>query len=668
MKSVFLSLLLATGYAVWGQNRSQDTTHINFDHIELSDVVVIDNWENEHALKNSVDNHQLELQLKQLKGVNLISRGSFAQEVVYRGQADGRIQVKLNGMRVYSACTDRMDPSTSYIVANNLSTAEVTSACESHCANNGLAGSLNLETKEPTFSQTKPWRFGLIQQYQTNTNGFNTAMHVESNTKKLAWRLNGSWLQNGNYYDGNGQKIQYSQNQKQNWALNSVYRLSPKRFLKLDFIYDLATDVGYPALTMDVSKALAVIGGLTYSSYHSVGPFTQFDLKVYHNDIYHEMDDTKRENVFMHMDMPGWSQTAGLTFNAFDWTVGKHTISGAAEYYTNFRRAEMTMYPNNDSEPPMFMLTWPDARIHGMALGLTDNWKFGKNHVNTTLRMDYETSAVVDDFGNKQWEGMGYDMSTNRQFILPQIKSSITHHLSNTHALTAAIGYGMRGPTTSELYGFYLYNAHDGFDYLGNPDLKPEQLLSAEVGYTYTKKKFNFSSTLFLQQYYDYIFGLTTNYSAMTYGANGVREYENISGATFWGVELGAEYAFSKSLVASAKGEYLRGFRPEADLPLIPPLQGTIGVNYSLKRFSFLAQSRMAAEQKHFNTEYGDRYTPGYVLLDAAIGYTLPLKKMNTQVEVAANNLLDTYYRDHLNWGGIPSMGRNIVLKLKLEI
>lgn len=662
------SLIWITAHIAAAQTAHPDTVHIDLKHIELTDVVVLDQWKNEHALKNSTNDHQLELQLKQLKGVNLISRGSFAQEVIYRGQADGRIQVKLNGMRIYNACTDRMDPSTSYIVANNLSKADVTSACETHCANNGLAGSVNLETKQPTFSKTKPWRYGLIQQFQSNTKGFNTAMHLEHNTEKLAWRLNGSWLQNGNYSAGGGEEIQYSQNQKQNWALNSVYRLSSKRFLKLDLIYDLATDVGYPALPMDVSTARAIIGGLTYSSYHNVGPFQRFDIKIYHNDVYHEMDDTQREDVFMHMDMPGWSQTSGVTFDAHDWKVENHKISTSAEYYTNYRRAEMTMYPDNGDEPPMFMLTWPDARIHGMAAGITDNWHFGKNHLNTTLRVDYETSGVIDDFGRKQWAGMGYDMSANRAFVLPQIKSSLTHHLTKRHALTVALGYGMRGPSTSELYGFYLFNAHDGFDYLGNPDLKAEQLLNAEIGYAHTSNKLTFSSTLFLQQYYNYIFGLTTEYDAMTYGANGVRAYENISDATFWGVEVGAEYFFTKSFTASAKMDYLRGFRPGADLPLIPPLQGELSLSYGFKSFTFLAQTRLAAEQNHYNTEYGDRYTPGYGLLDAAIGYTLPFKKLDAQIEIAANNILDTYYRNHLNWGGIPSMGRNIIAKFKIAI
>ena len=644
-----------------------DTQTIDLKHLSLDEVLVLDNWENKHALKKTAENHQLELQLKQLKGVNLISRGSFAQELIYRGQADGRIQVKLNGMRVYHACTDRMDPSTSYIVANNLSSAELASSCESQCSSNGLAGSINLKTKEASFQKSKTWRFGFNQQYQTNTHGLNSAFFVESNSEKLAWRLNGTWLKNANYRDGRGQEVLYSQNEKQNWALNSVYRLSPKQFLKLDFIFDLATNVGYPALPMDVGLARAFIGGLSYHSYHPLGPFANFELKLYHNDIYHEMDDTQREEVFMHMDMPGWSRTSGISLEAMNWKTGAHRINLFTEYYSNFRRAEMTMFPSNSSESAMFMLSWPDTRLNGMALGISDHWHFAKNSVQSTIRFDYESSSILSEIGKDQWTGMGYTLKSPRNFLLAQIKTAYRHQLNSKISLNSAISIGSRGPTTSELYGFYLFNAHDNYDYLGNPELEAEQLLSLEIGQSYRSEKLQFSTSLFSQFYRNYIFGINTNYDAMTFGAKGLREYQNLAHATFWGSELAGEYAFNKKLGSRVKLDYLRGIHPDFDLPLIPPLQALVALNYRYQNFRYLIQSRMAAEQKHFNTAYGDRYTPAYMLWDAGIEYQLDMEKYQATFSLNANNLFNQYYRDHLNWGAFPSMGRNLILSLTLK-
>ncbi len=664
LRNSTLLFFLVAG-TLMGQQYEADTVEI--DMMILEDAVVIDNWTNEHSIQSSINENTLELQLKKLDGISLISRGTFGQEISYRGQTDGRVQVKLGGMRIYSACTDRMDPSTSYIVANNLKTAELASACKTSCENNGIAGSVNLEMKGPTFDTKQPWHIGLVQEYMSNTNGTNTAFFVENSSSKIAWRLNGAYTQNANYKAGGGVVVNHSQNQKQNWAFNSVYRLKNSQFIKLDFIYDLAQDVGYPALPMDVSQARAVIGGITYSSANDLGPFSRFEVKVYHNDIYHEMDDTQRDDTYMHMDMPGWSRTSGVVLNGYDWKKGKHAVEATAEYYTNFRSAEMTMYPNNDTEPLMFMYTWPDARLNAVALGISDHWKFEKSHINTTLRVDAEHSMIKESFGIKQWEGMGYDMSSPRKFVSTQLSTSFTRMMKKKQSASIAASFGQRAPTTSELYGFYLFNSADGYDYLGNPDLEAEKLLSLELSYDKKDTKYALRATVFVQQYFDYIFGLNTNYDAMTWGAKGVREYHNVPNAIYYGAELNGHYTMNEHWLVSAKANYVRATEGSMNLPLIPPLQGQARIGYMLKKFNAGVQTRMAAEQNKYNADYGDQYTPGYALIDLSVGVKQQLKKVAMSLDVACNNVFDTYYRDHLNWGGIPSLGRNIILSLKVE-
>lgn len=651
-----------------GQSQTEpDTLHIDLKHLELADVIVIDELEKDHQASRSPGHHHLEAQLKQLKGINLISRGSYAQEAVFRGQQDARLQVRLNGMRIYSACTDRMDPATSYVAANNLQSAEVSSACESSCSNSGLAGNLDLNLKQATFNKEKPWRWGLNQQFHSNTQGLVSNLNLEHEHKRFAWRLNGMWQKHQNYRSGGGRHIPYSQNEKYNWALSTAWRLSDKEILNTDFIFDLATNIGYPALPMDVSKARGIIAGATYSNYHGWWNFSHFDWKLYHNDVYHEMDDTQRENVFMHMDMPGWSKTSGMLFNAHGWKAGQQTISLTAEYYTNYRRAEMTMYPSLADAPAMFMFTWPDARTHGAAIGLTDDWKWDKNHVNITGRLDFESSSIVSEMGRKQWQGMGYAMGI-RSFWLPQIKASFMRQVSVSNSLTAGLSYGKRAPFTSELYGFYLFNAHDGYDYLGNPDLRPESLISTELNHIYTKHRLKVSSTLFLQNYRSYIFGLNTAFDEMTWGARGVRFYENTDQALFYGLEAAAEFSLNQQVQFNASLEYLRGkLNGNTNLPLIAPLQGRVGANYAFGAWNFSGLVRAAANQVNYNPQYGDRYTPAYAVFDASISYTQEFKKLKANFALSASNIFDHNYRNHLNWGGIPSMGRNLVFKVNLN-
>src|SRR5690606_25854790 len=115
-----------------------------------------------------------------------------------------------------------------------------------------------------------------------------------------------------NYKSGGGSEIQYSQFQKYNVSTNLGYKITDDKALTASFIFDEARDVGYPALTMDVSLARAVIASVGFEQSTLLGSLTSWKSKLYFNTITHVMDDTKRPIVAIHMDMPGWSDTYGF--------------------------------------------------------------------------------------------------------------------------------------------------------------------------------------------------------------------------------------------------------------------------------------------------------------------------------------------------------------------
>ena len=63
---------------------------------------------------------------------------------------------------------------------------------------------------------------------------------------------------------GGGELLNYSQFGKVNFFANAGLRLTDTDVLETTFIFDRATDVGYPALNMDVSKAQGLITSLSY--------------------------------------------------------------------------------------------------------------------------------------------------------------------------------------------------------------------------------------------------------------------------------------------------------------------------------------------------------------------------------------------------------------------
>ena len=63
----------------------------------------------------SIDEH-----LGELRKVNLVRRGSYAWEPVVNNMQTERLSTTIDGMKIFYACTDKMDPVTSYVESGNL--------------------------------------------------------------------------------------------------------------------------------------------------------------------------------------------------------------------------------------------------------------------------------------------------------------------------------------------------------------------------------------------------------------------------------------------------------------------------------------------------------------------------------------------------------------------
>jgi len=605
--------------------------------------------------------------LETLTGINLISRGGYGQEPVYRAQAPQRMQVQIDGMRVFSAGPARMDPAISYLDEGALQSAQLHSNSHSQAHHSGLSGSLDLELGHPTLGAPS-FSGQLFSAYHSNTQGTDQRGAFTYQNEKWAIKATGAYQNHQNYRAGNGAIIQPSHYQRSNIALLSTVKLSDHELLKAHLIADQLGFAGFPAVPMDASDSHGFIGGVEYGNYRGWGPFRQIEAQLYHNNLYHHMDDAERTDVFMHMDMPSWSHTTGGSLSAKDWRLGAHRLDVALEAYSNFRRAEMTMFAPSDQEPDMFMLPWPDSRLSGIGIGFTHQRQGQRWHWQNTLRLDWQSTRVLSSRGSKTWGGFGFEVDRARHFLNPQLRSRLSFQHRENQEFFAGISLGQRSGSTSELYGYYLFNAHDAFDYLGNPLLKPEQLLNMEVGYRIGSPRWSLCAEAFTLQYRNYIFGELTDIDNMTIRARGVRTYVNAARASFWGTELRGHYQWSNHWQSTAQMAYMRGFLPgRFDLPLIPPLQGSLGTQYQKGAWQAGLQSQWAAAQPHYNAELGDRYTPSYGLLHSEVHYTLSGKKWRWKLGLQVQNILNQKYRPHLNWGGIPSPGRNLIFSLNIR-
>ena len=269
----------------------------------------------------------IEEHLAELSHVDLMRRGSYALEPVVNNMATERVSTTIDGMKIFYACTDKMDPVTSYVETSNLQSILLNSGLNGNPQSTGnIGGSLDLKLRRSGFDGDA-FQLGANAGYETN--GHLQVYGVDGAVSSRRFYTNAGvfYRHADNYKEGGGKEVLFSQFQKVNVYDNLGIRLTDegRDVVEGTFIYDRASNVGYPALNMDVLKAEAFITALSYRHQFKESFLNSWETKAYYNHITHIMDDTKRPDVEIHMDMPGKSWTSGL-YSLITGGKGRHDV------------------------------------------------------------------------------------------------------------------------------------------------------------------------------------------------------------------------------------------------------------------------------------------------------------------------------------------------------
>ncbi|MCF8256491.1 MAG: TonB-dependent receptor [Flavobacteriales bacterium] len=596
--------------------------------------------------------------------ISLIKRGNFASEPVLNGMASDRLNLTIDGMKIFGACTDKMDPVTSYVEPNNLKSVYVEHGSSGSMFGSSLGGSVNMETNGAVINAKKPWSGEVGAGFQSAALGANGLLSLNYSRKKWAIGVNGMYRRFQNYRAGGGDIVDHSQFEKWNGALSAKYMPTERDVLRFDMIMDEAYHVGYPALPMDVAFAKAKIFGLTYQHYPQKEWIARVEAKLYANTVTHSMDDTQRSDVIMHMDMPGWTTTFGGHLDG-QFIAKKHRMTARLDGYHSNARAEMTMYPDN--EAPMFMLTWPDVDKLDLGIYFQDDITLNiKHRLSFNARLDFVSTNVTDPLGVQQASVFNQDVAEADQRVLKNASISYRTTLGKGWTAWVTAGYAERAPSTTEQYAFYIFNAYDGFDHIGDVNVTTEKALQGSAGIRLETGKVVVSATGFYYHIYDYILSaIDSSLDAMTIGANGVKKAENLPSAMLAGGNLSVEYTPIRSLTFRTTGAYTYGSTDAGlPLPLITPFRNVTSVKWTVGRASVSAECESAAPQTRTNPDFGERATAAYAIVNLRAGYYFPFGDKRLSLNGGIENLLDTRYRTHLDWGGIPRPGINGYLNI----
>ncbi|WHF50650.1 TonB-dependent receptor [Chryseobacterium gotjawalense] len=645
----------------FAQQYSSDST--KSQHIQ--EVIVIGTSKissKENKPLGSIDEY-----LQKSAKVDMIKRGAYAWEPLINGMPTERTLITIDGMRIFGACTDKMDPITSYIEVSNLMEASISSGQEGSCHGNTIGGSIDLKRNKMMFGQKK-WNFNVNSGYETVNQQKIFGAGTSFKKEKFYTDVNFMTRDAENYKAGGNIEIPYSQFRKINISGISGVKLGENKLLEASVIYDKANDVGYPALPMDVSVAEALIASLKFQMLPESDFLKSWETKVYFNTIMHRMDDTKRPNVAIHMDMPGWSKTFGY-YSHLKSVINQHHFLLNINGFYNKSSAEMTMYPADKSEKLMFMLTWPDVRTLAQSFYLEDQISLNQNSsVRLSASVTMHQNKVESEFGLNSLQIFYPEMNAEKNRIL---KSFAANYQFDKNGFQAGfgLGYGDRAPSVSEGYGFYLFNSFEKYDYIGNPYLKNESSLEANAFIGLKKEKYNAKISSSYFHISDYIVGkIIPHLVPMTIGANGVKTYTALDYATLFNVSLSTELRIVEPLKWTTQFVYTCGKDNEqGNLPFMSPFSYQTALRYERNKFSSEISVFGNTKYRDFAPQYGESETPDYAVVNANLGYSFPLGDAKMHAKIGVENIFDRYYTTYSDWNNIPQPGRNLFINLNFS-
>lgn len=645
---------------LWGQSVPKDSVKT----IALEEILICHLDDDKNQSFNFYKNNKLastEDILSRLQGVNLIRRGAYGLEPGLRNYTGGQTNITIDGMKIYGACTDKMDPVSIYVEPTNLSSIQVAHGASGTMNGSTIGGQINFKLKEPAFDCHSKVSGQVSQSYLTVNNGYFVSGALQQSAEKYAYRINGTYRKARNYRAGDQTLIPYSGFEKYNLGATALFKISPHQILKADYLGDWGKNIGYPALPMDVGSAVAQIISMSHKIILKNNYFTENELKVYYNAITHQMDDTHRADAPMHMDMPGWTRTSGF----YNEIKANENLKLRLDFHRVYARADMIMYPVG--EPQMYLQTLPENHLNDVGLAAKYNLKFKRQEeLIVNARFDFISQVAAKEIGYLQWKVFDTDISKMKTNFLKNGSLVYSKRFGARIQSQLTVGYSERTPTSNERYGFYLFNRQDQFDYIGNLNLKPEQSLQTEFSIKQVLKKVEYGLNLFYHHINNYIYAYRLeNLSQMTIGAYGIKTYKNIDYAISKGFEFNVKAALHEHLtyIGSVKYVSAKTFSGQY-LPLIPPLKLQHALRFNYHFFQIQLEHDYAIKQDKINSDYGDKITPAYHLFNIRISRNFILKSKVLQASLSCENIFDVKYREHLDIGQIPRYGRNFLINL----
>ena len=601
---------------------------------------------------------------KQSPSVTLVRRSAVANDIIVRGQKKDNINVTLDGVKIFGACPNRMDPPISHVLTNNIDYIEIAKGPYNVEDFGVLSADVKVKLLDPKKALHGDLNLGIGSWgYQK------AAFDISGGTDSVKVLLSGSTEKSDQYKDGDGndfvgqiQREIDAGNVSNAWQYQDRYKnmdayekktllaklfwnIADNQELKLSYTANRSDDVLYPSSKMDALYDDSDIYNAEYVV-KDLGKYSkELYFQLYRSKVEHPMSTKYRNMAVMDSNpkIPGiqkaymthtlTSQVDGAKVkNSFD--IDNHEITVGIDYTLRnwdgwYTKNDIPLDIVSGGKMPYHSIYDVDTR--NVAFFAKDKITMNKLVLELGLRYDDTsiTSVYLNQPDNDYDELNGYINSTYR--------------MDESLKLFAGVGKSSRVPDAKELY--WLGSMGNP---VGTPDLKATMNYEFDLGIEKQSENSLVKFSAFysmLDNFIAYNAGKTRLMMGKSVAWNA---YENVD-ATIYGFELSGTYVATEALYFDYGMAYQRGKKDHpltgqtgTNMPEIPPLKYNLAANYEWDdTLNMRAELVGSAAWEDFDMENGEQHIGSYAIVN--LKATKRFAK-RFELTIGVDNLFDRTY------------------------
>ena len=587
--------------------------------------------------------------LRQISGVDASRMGGHGVDLVIRGQQASQLNVLIDGAKIEGGCPNRMDPPTAYAEMSSFDQVTVVKGVNSVTyGSGGTGGTVLFERNAPTFEEGKPYN-GEINIGGTNngvTRDMNATISAGGDQGYIV--LQGAKKSADNYTDGNGDEVRSSYESQQGhidlgWTPNENHEL------RLSHENTLVEDALFAGAKMDSPKSDGTTTRLRYKGSKINDVIQNIEADMYISTVDHVMNNLLR-NPSTGMETVSDVDTKGAKVQLTSM-IGHTQLDYGLQVESIEKKATLT---NLNTENTLFFM-WPNTVQETKSVFIESTSLFkNQQKIVMGLRYDSVTTEAKDakiatdenKIATNVYNG-AYDYSGNTKTDDANINALLRYErqYNNNVNVFAGLSRTYRYPDATELY--MNKQGMDG-QWVGNPDLKPEQHNQFDIGITQATKQGNWSVSAYYDAINDYIlrdFAKNQTDSVKISGDNTI--YLN-KDATLFGVEASGSMKATNDITIGGNVNIANGTNEtdNRNLSNIAPLSGNVYAAYQQNNWDTGARFNFAANQTQVNTDFSELETAGWSTLDLYGNYQI---NKSLKLSAGVDNVFDHAYESYLN-------------------